>query len=164
MNVYDSRARVYLLWAVICAVGFVTTHYYQNYKINGVWTVLSAIGLTYMYRVMPMRVKQMRYIFFSWLIPIAIGIIISGLAIRTSIFPELGAYLGAFWMFVMALGFLWNGLVDPPGKWYYIAAVVNVLGAAACYYFESLYPIQYLVAGAVSTWSMLMLWIYRSDA
>ncbi len=66
----DSRARVYLLWAVLLGIGFVATHFYQNKNINGVWTLLSLIGLGYMYKVMPLRVTQMKQIFRVWIVTI----------------------------------------------------------------------------------------------
>lgn len=159
----NTRSRVYFLWAVLVAVGFVTTHYYQNPNINGVWFVLSAIGLGYMVRVMPLRVTQMKYIFASWLVPIAIGILISALAVRTRIAPELTGYLGPFWLVIMAAAYYWNGLVDAPGLWYYIIAAANLLSAAAIYASDSLLPVQYLLTAVISTWSMLMLWVFRND-
>lgn len=160
----DSRARVYLLWAAITGVGFTATHYYQDSNINYVWLVLSAVGLYYMYRVMPLRVKQMRNIFLSWVIPIGVGLGFSIASARGWFLPELIGYLGAFWLLVMAVGYFWNGIFDAPSPWYYIVAGVNVLGAALAYYYEPLLTGQYLFTAIVSVWSMLMLWVFRADA
>ena len=159
----NTRARVYLLWAAITAVGFVSTHLYQNPNINGVWVVLSILGLGYMYKVMPMRLSQMKKIFASWFIPITIGVIISALAVRTSLFPELVGYLGVFWLVVMAAGYLWNGLVDMPAKWYYVAVALNLAGAMLIYFSDNFTQVQYLIAAVISAWSMLNLWIFRSE-
>jgi hypothetical protein len=160
----ESRPRVYLLWAVLTGVGFTATHYYQKPNINGVWFVLSVIGLGYMYKVMPLRVKQMKRIFLAWLIPIVAGIVISKLAVQTNIFSNLLPYLGAFWLVVMAVGYFLNGLVDPPSKWYYVAAIVNLVAAGLCWQVDSFITQQYLIAAVVSVWSMLCLWVFRSDA
>lgn len=160
---YETRARVYALWALLVGIGYVATHYYQNPNINVVWLVLSAIGFYYMYKVMPLSVSQMKQIYASWLIPITLGLVVSVIAARTSMLPELLGYLGAFWLAVQAVGFFWNGLVDGPAVWYYVAAAVNLLGALAIYSVDSLLIVQYLLAAIISVWSMLMLWVFRSD-
>lgn len=160
---YGTRAQVYLLWAVLVAIGYTATHYYQTRLVNGLWLALALVGLGYMYRVMPLKVRQMRLIFAAWLIPVILGMVVSGLAFYVVPLMVLIGYLGAFWLAVQAVAFLWNGIVDPPSKWYYTVAVVNAAAAAACYYVPGLAPAQYLVAAVVSTWSMLMLWIFRAD-
>lgn len=159
-----SRARVYLLWALIVAVGFTATHYYQNPNINAVWTILSIVGFVYMYKVMPLKVSQMKHIFASWLVPIIVGMVFSVVAVRTSLLPELISYLGPFWLAVMAVGYFWNGLVDGPGLWYYVAAAVNLVAAAVIYSSLDLLSVQYLLIAIISTWSMLMLWLFRGDS
>jgi hypothetical protein len=160
----ESRARVYLLWALLTAIGFTATHYYQNPNINGVWFVIAVIGLGYMFRVMPLKVKQMQHIYLSWLVPITAGIIVSGLAVHTSAFAGLVPYLGAYWLGIMAIGYFWNGTFDPPGTWYYVIAAVNAAAGLACYVSNDFTTAQYLVAAIISAWSMLSLWIFRSDA
>jgi hypothetical protein len=163
-SLWDStRAKVFLLWAAIVGVGFVATHYYQHPNINGVWFVLSAIGFYYMYRVMPMNVRQMKHIYASWLIPITIGIGISAVAVRTNMLPGLVGYLGVFWLLIMAGAYVWNGLVDRPLFWYLIAALINIGAAALCYYIEGMLQYQYLIAAVASVWSMLNLWLFRSE-
>lgn len=158
----DSRARVYLLWALLVAGGFVATHYFQRKEINPVWAVLSIIGLGYMLRVMPFKVRQMRLIFLSWLIPIFIGMVCSGLAFRMAPFDGLIEYLGVFWLLVMAVGYAWNGLVDRPAGWYFFAAGLNVLAAAACFFNADFLAVQYLIAAVIGAWSMLYLWLLRT--
>lgn len=159
----NIRAQVYLLWAAITGIGFVATHYYQNSNINGVWVILSIIGLGYMYKVMPLGVSQMKKIFQAWLVPITVGIIVSGLAVRTSFFPQLAGYLGVFWLLVMAVGYAWNGFVDSPSTWYFVAVAMNVAAAVLIYSVDSLLEVQYLLAAIISVWSMLDLWIFRSE-
>lgn len=160
----DSRARVYLLWAVLVAVGYVATHYYQDKNINFVWFVLSAVGLGHMYKVMPLRVTQMKRIFMAWAIPICFGIGISIIAVRTDLLLELVPYLGVFWLMVQAAAFIWNGLVDRPALWYFIAAGLNIAAAGLCYFIDSFLQIQYLIAAVVTVWAMLNLWIFRTEA
>jgi hypothetical protein len=160
----DSRARVYLLWAVITSVGFVATHLFQNKLINGVWATLSVIGLGFMFRVMPLQVKQMKRIFTAWLVPITAGMVVSGLVFyqNSAAAGNLIAHLGAFWMIIMAIGYLWNGLVDPPRTWYWFATILNTVFGILCFTVDSLQPAQYLIAAIVSAWSMLYLWLFRT--
>lgn len=159
----ESRSRVYLVWAALTGVGYIATHFYQKPTINIVWLVISVIGFYYMYKVMPLRVKQMKYIYLSWLIPIAVGLVFSVIAVRTSLLPELVGYLGVFWLLVSAVGFFWNGLVDRPGQWYFVAAVACIVGAGLGYFYDSLLISQYLIAAIITVWSMLMLVIFRSE-
>lgn len=159
----DTRARVYLLWAAIVATGYTCTHFYQNANINFVWTTLSAIGFYYMYRVMPLGVRQMKLIFAAWLVPITAGIFISVVSAQGLAFEGLLAYLGAFWLAVTAVGFAWNGLVDPPSKWYLISSGLCLAGAVLIYQNIAFLIPQYLVAGIISTWAMLNLFIFRTD-
>jgi hypothetical protein len=158
----STRARVYLLWALLVTIGFVATHYYQRQQINSVWTVISIIGLGYMYRVMPLKVRQMRNIFLSWLLPIAAGMAASGLVFVVADWTRLIGYLGVFWLAVMAVGYFFNGLADRPAGAYFFAAVLNLVAAGACLASAQLLSSQYLVAAIVSAWSMLYLWLFRS--
>lgn len=160
--VADTRARVYLLWAILVSGGFTATHFYQTQQINALWFVLSATGLLYMYKVMPIRVKSMRNIFMAWLMPISIGIIVSGLAFKIAALAGIIEYLGAFWLLVMAVGYLLNGLADPPAGWYWFAVGINIAAGLTCFLFESFTASQYLIAAIVSGWSMLNLWIFRT--
>jgi hypothetical protein len=161
--IQDSRAQVYLIWAAIVAVGYTSTHYYQNPNINFVWTALSAGGLYFMYKVMPLRVKQMRNIFLAWFVPILAGIFFSVISARGYALVELVGYLGVFWLVVSMVAFIWNGLVDRPATWYFIGAAMCAVAAAACYSNDILLVNQYLIAGIVSTWAMLNLFIFRTD-
>ena len=160
----DTRARVYLLWAVLAAGGFIVTHFYQRQQINGLWFLVSLVGLGYMYRVMPLRIKQMRNIFLAWLIPIVVGLAVSGFVFRfsSSLAAALIANLGAFWLMVMAAGYFLNGLVDKPSTWYWFAAALNFIAGLFCFTVDSFTSAQYLVAAIVSAWSMLNLWLLRT--
>lgn len=164
MLITESRPRVYLLWAILTGIGYTTTHYYQNPNINIVWTIISIVGLGYMFKVMPLRVRQMRQIFLAWLVPITLGIAVSVVAARTDLLPHLVHYLGGFWLLVSAVGYTCNGIVDPPSKWYFIAAATNIVFGVACLTVQEVTDVQYLVAALVSVWSMLSLWLFRSDA
>lgn len=160
-----TRARVYLLWAILVPAGFVATHYHQQHNINYLWIALSVIGLVYMWRVMPIRVVQMRNILLAWLVPIAIGIMVTGGAfyIHNATAGNFIGHLGAFWLLVMAVGYLLNGLFDPPSGWYWFNAALNVAAAVVCYEWQDAVNVQYLIAAVVSAWSMLNLWLFRSD-
>jgi hypothetical protein len=159
----NSRAQVYLLWAGLTGVGYVATYFYQRKLINPFWFVLAVIGLGYMYHVMPLRLSLMKKIYLAWLVPITFGIVVSGLVFYVDSIAQLMAYLGAFWLAVQAVGFVWNGIVDPPSKWYYIVAAVNLVAGVLLWRVDSLFLVQFLIAAIVSVWSMLMLWIFRAD-
>jgi len=160
-----TRPRVYLLWAVLVPIGFVATHFYQNHNINYLWVTIAIIGLGYMYKVMPLRVGQLRKIFLAWLVPITGGIIISGAVfyIHGSFAGNLIGHLGALWLAVMAVGYFLNGLVDAPSTWYWFAAILNAVAAVAVYAVHALVASQYLIAAVVSAMSMLLLWLLRSE-
>lgn len=160
--VTSSRGRVYLIWAVLVPLGFVATHYYQMPQANRFWLLISIVGLGYMYRVMPLRVKQMRNIFLSWLVPISVGMVVSVAAFRVSDLNFLIAYLGAFWLIVMAAGYFFNGLFDAPAGWYWLAAVLNALLGLLCFTVNEFIAGQYLIASIVTAWSMLNLWLFRT--
>lgn len=159
---HASRARVYLLWAVLGFGGFVATHFWQLRTINAVWFVLCVIGMGYMARVMPLKVGKMKQIYLSWLVPIVIGMAVSGLVFYIDEWARLIPYLGVFWLVVMAAGYAWNGLVDAPSKWYHFAAVLNLAAAVLCYVSPLYLEYQYVVAAIVTGWSMLYLWLLRT--
>ncbi|MDQ3158730.1 MAG: hypothetical protein M3P98_01150 [bacterium] len=160
---HDSRAVVYLVWWVISTFGFITTHFYQKQQINGVWFVLTLIGLGVMFKLMPLKISNMRNILICWTVVLFGGIAISGGALHIKALQDLVPYLGSIWMLVLAIGYLWNGLIDQPMKWYMFAVVINVVGAALAYYVDEFMGGQYLVAAIVSFWSMGYLWLYRSE-
>lgn len=161
----DTRARVYLLWAMLTAIGFTATHYYQAYLINGFWALLSFIGLGYMVLVMPLKVRQMQRIFLAWGATIAAGMAVSAAVFYSSSAAagNIIAHLGAFWMLVMAVGYAWNGLVDRPATWYWFAAGLNLLFGVLCFTVDAFAAAQYLIAAIVSAWSMLYLWLFRAS-
>jgi hypothetical protein len=159
----DTRARVYLLWAVLTTGGFTATHYFQQRQINAVWFFISVFGLGYMYRAMPMGVMQMRKIFLAWFVPISFGILVSILAFKIAVLSSLIQYMGSFWLLIMAIGYFLNGLVDAPSTYYWFAAALNIAAAIICYVVEPLLAAQYLVAAIVSGWSMLYLWLFRAS-
>lgn len=159
-----ARARVYLLWAVLVTIGFVGTHLHQSRQVNPAWLLLSAVGLIYMWRAMPMQVRQMKLIFAAWLMPITVGMVVSiaVFMIDAAWTGDLIANLGGFWLIVMAVGYIWNGLVDPPGGWYYFAGLLNFAAGLLCFYSADWQSVQYLVAAIVSAWSMVNLWLFRT--
>jgi len=161
----STRARVYLLWAIMLPIGFVATYFYPYHLINALWMVIAAVGLGYMYKVMLLRVPQMRKIFLAWLVPIAVGMVISGAVfyVPTHLAQHTLAHLGTVWLVVMAIGYTLNGLVDRPSGWYWFAAVLNAVAAYACYEFDAFVDTQYLIIAIVSAWSMLNLWLFRAD-
>lgn len=161
----DKRAKVYLLWLVLLTGGFVLTHLHQEASINGLWVAISLLGLGYMAKVMSLGDSvRMQQIFGTWFATIALGMVISYVVFEldSRMAGQLIAHLGAFWMIIMGVGYLLNGLVDLPGKWYYIAAALNVVAGVLCFAVADLTQVQYLIAAAVSAVSMGGLWLFRS--
>lgn len=161
----DTRARVYLLWAFLATVGFVATHYFQRKQINGFWTLLSLVGMGYMFRVMPLKVRQMKRIFMCWLIAIFVGMLVSGAVFIFDgpVSSYLISHLGGFWLVLMALAYAANGWVDRPATWYLVAAAINAVFGLFCLTMESFLAGQYLIAAVASAWSMLYLWLFRTS-
>ncbi len=161
----EERARIYLLWAGLSAIGFTAAHYSRSANnINLFWIVLSVIGLGYMYKVMPMGMKPAKRIFWAWAGPIAFGALVSVLAFRLRALADVAAYLGAFWLLIMALAYFLNGLFDAPSAWYWAAVGLNVVAAMLVIVSQPFLQAQWLVAAIISVWSMLNLWVFRSES
>src|SRR5688572_11722086 len=92
----NTRARVYAVWGMLVTAGFVATHFYQQRGINVVWTVILAVAFYYMWRVMPLTVHQMRKIYVSWAVPMALGMLVSAAVFYVNGLAPLIGYLGAF--------------------------------------------------------------------
>jgi hypothetical protein len=160
----EARARVYLLWVGISLVGFTAVHYSTSAdNANIFWIMLSLAGLGYMYKAIPMRLKPGRQIFAAWLWTIVFGAVVSIAAFRVRELAGLSAYLGAFWLLVMAAGYFLNGLFDAPATWYWVAVALNVAAALLIILFEPFMEVQWLVVAIISAWSMLNLWLFRSE-
>lgn len=156
----SSRAQAYLVWLLLLPIGFTATHFYQRLEINYLWIAISIIGFFVMYKVMPLAVSQMKLVYAAWLIPIAIGMIIS-VAPFFGYFTSLLAYLGVVWLLVMAVGYFLNGLFDLPMNWYIAAVIINVSLAMLIILVPNLLAYQYLLAAIASAWSMGNLWLFR---
>ncbi len=161
----DTRSRVYLLWLALVPLGFIATHFYQHHAINALWTVFALIGLGFMYKALPLRVRQMQHILLAWLVPIAFGMVVSGAVfyVHGAVVANLLGHLGAFWLGIMAVGYTLNGLVDRPLFWYGFAAFINVVACVLCFSLPQFTTAQYLVAAIVTAWSMLNLLLFRTD-
>lgn len=158
----DTRARVYALWGVLVTGGFIATHFYQRHAINALWTVIAITGFVFMWRVMPLKVRQMQKIFAAWLAPVLLGLCVAGAVFYVDSIAPLIGHLGAFWLGVMAVGYFLNGLADPPSGLYWFNAVLNAVMAVACWRVAALVPDQYLLAALVTACSMGVLWWFRS--
>jgi hypothetical protein len=159
----DYRAQVYLLWAVIVASGYVILHSDPDESHIVGWLVASAAGFAYMLYVMPLRQAKMRAIFASWLVPITIGFILTIAAFESSVLNGLIPYLGILWAILQAVGFTFNGLVDPPSRWYWFGALSNILLAGFLIMVPALLSVQYALLAVVTTWAMINLWLFRSN-
>lgn len=151
-----------MLWAVLVLAGFIATHFNQQQSINLMWFVISVVGLGYMLKVMPLRIKKLRLIYLSWFVPITVGLVFSTLVFKTAALSVYISYLGSYWLFVMAVGYFLNGLADPPAKIYWYNTCLNALAGLLIAMIGNLLPVQYLIAAGVSAVSMLNLWLLRT--
>lgn len=158
----DHRAQVYLLWAVIVASGYLILHVDPDDSHIMGWLVASAIGFAYMLYVMPLRHVRMQLIFAGWLIPIGIGFILTIAAFKNEALAGLIPYLGVLWAVLQAAGFAFNGLVDPPSRWYLVGAVSHILLAVVLIMVPAFLSMQYALLAVITTWAMLNLWLFRS--
>ncbi len=99
--------RVYLVWAIIIAFGFISTQFHQLPDINNLWLVLSFLGLGYM-AIALLQLKscnrQLIYIGLIWLLTIGFGLLIS---IAAFIYEPLGGVDSLFREFLVALNGGW---------------------------------------------------------
>jgi hypothetical protein len=153
--------QVYALWSVILGVGFGATHFFPRVEINGLWLILSLLGLGYMIVLAQHpqnRSASLRSTGWVWLYTISLGMVLSVLPfMHLSSLGFLGAYLGAFWLLQMGIGHVLNGWVNPPSGPYLLTGGIQVLAGLACLVLEPLQSYQFLVAGGVGTAAMLLL-------
>jgi hypothetical protein len=155
--------RVYLLWAIIIFVGFIATHFHQLPEINYLWLLLSAIGLGYMGLLLQkihFRDLRLVYIGILWLLTIAFGLMISIITFIYQPLAELTAYLGIFWLFLMAIAHVLNGIIDR-NRTYLLTGGMQAIAGAACLVFSPLQAMQYLAAGLVGSLAMVGLVVGR---
>jgi hypothetical protein len=151
--------RVYLIWAIIIAIGFIATHFHQLPDINNLWLVLSAIGLGYMFlELLKMRFasRQLLNIGLVWLLTISFGLFVSIFAFSYEPLAEFTGYLGVFWLLLMGVGKALNAIVNRHNS-YLIIGGLEVLAGLTCYWLEPLASFQYLAAGILGSIAMLAL-------
>ena len=157
---WNDGRKVFMLWAVIVLVGFLGTQYDQSSpeKVNGIWVVLSLVGLAYMKMKMSFQYADLKKIYLTWLVLIFAGIAYSEW-IFYSAYAPISQYLGGIWLFIMALGHAITGLIDKK-KLYVGTTLLQVVAGFAVIYSPELAPNQYLVAGIVGALSMIALVLY----
>lgn len=155
--------RVYLVWAIVILIGFVATHFYQLPGINNLWLILSVLGLAYMgfsLKQLQFRDRTLVLIGLLWLFTIAFGMMISILAFAIEPLAELSSYLGVFWLGLLGLAHLFNGAIDR-SYIYWLTGSTQILTGVLCFVVEPLQPVQYLIAGVISSTAMLVLILFR---
>lgn len=143
--------RVYLVWAIVILVGFVATHFHQLPDINHLWLLLSVLGLGHMgfeLKHLQFRDRTLITIGVLWLLMIGFGLIISAIVFKIEPLAELSTYLGIFWLGLMGLAHLFNGMVDRSNV-YWLTGGVQIITGVLCFTVESLQPWQYLFAGFI---------------
>jgi hypothetical protein len=155
--------RVYLVWAIMILIGFIATHFYQIPNINNLWLILSAIGLGYMgfsLKQLQFRDPMLAMIGLLWLFTIAFGLMISILTFVIEPLAELSLYLGIFWLGLMGLAHLFNGVVDR-SYIYWLTGSAQILTGVLCFALEPLQSLQYLIAGLIGSAAMVALILFR---
>jgi hypothetical protein len=155
--------RVYLVWAIVILIGFVATHFHQLPDINNLWLLLSVVGLTYMgflLKQLQFRDRTLVWIGLLWLFTIAFGLMVSIFAFVIDPLAELSAYLGIFWLGLMGLAHLFNGVVDRIPM-YWLTGGTQILTSVICFVIEPLQSLQYLIAGVIGSAAMLTLILFR---
>jgi hypothetical protein len=155
--------RVYLVWALVIFVGFIATQFHQLPDINYLWLFLSLIGLGYMalqLKQIKFKNLQLLYIGLLWLLTIAFGMAVSILCFVYEPLGEVSAYLGIFWLLLMGIAHLFNGMVDR-NRTYFLTGGVQIIAGAIGFMFEPLQTMQYLAAGIIGAGAMVWLILSR---
>jgi len=155
--------RVYLVWAIAILVGFVATHFHQRPDINRLWLLLSALGLTYMgfeLKQLGFRDRKLVLIGMLWLFTIAFGLIVSAIIFTIEPLAEFSTYLGIFWLGLMGLAHLLNGIIDRSHV-YWLTGSAQIVAGILCFAVGPLQVLQYLIAGFVGCVAMLALILFR---
>lgn len=111
---WNGIRKLFLVWAVIVLVGFTFVYFNQALSpttINVFWGILAGIGLLYSKKQMPFSDRVLRNIFWAWFGIIAFGIAISQASFFWPPLFFLSAYLGAFWLILMAFGHAVTGII-----------------------------------------------------
>ncbi len=157
--------KLFALWGAIVLAGFVFTYLNQTATpllIDGVWAALSLIGLAYMKTLLPLRGSS-GAIFFTWLILIVGGIVLTHLSFTNPSLLFIAPQIGIFWLVIMGLGHAITGAID--GKKVYIAtAGLQFIAAGGTAMLLSsdptLFAMQYLIAGIAGALAMGILIVY----
>lgn len=155
--------RVYLAWAVIVLVGFITTHFHQRPDINYLWLFLSIIGLGYMgwlLKRIGFKNAQLRNILFLWLFTIVFGLALSFSAFYYRPFAELTGILGIFWLFLLGIAHVFNSAIDR-SRLYWLTGGAQIVAGSLCLVLTPLQGIQYLMTGLMSGLAMMVLFLFR---
>lgn len=164
--------QVYLVWAAIIFLGFTGTHLYQVPEINWLWLILSVIGLGFMIlqlfyqfqhpQFQDPGMAHLSFIGMVWTLTIALGMTASVLPfLGVDLLTNLPRYLGVYWLFQMGMGHILNGMVNPPGRIYWLTGTLHYGVGIICLFWGGALSIQYLIAGGVGAFTLLILFLFR---
>lgn len=163
---WNPLRRLFALWGVIVLGGFVYTYIYiasTPLAINGMWLVLSLVGLGYTKYLLPWSETSGRLIFLTWTILVLGGIALTHAAFYSASFLFLASQIGILWLVIMGVGHGITGTIDGK-KVYIVTAALHFAAAAAAYVVIAgnpmLFAVQYLVAGIVGAIAMGILIVY----
>lgn len=157
MEFLNPKHRVFLGWALLLFVGFLSTHFYQHPNINYIWSVISILGLLLMYKYMPLGVPVLRKTFLNWLVVIIFGMAVSFGVFYIDSIGWLLEYLGVFWLFLLGIGFLINKLLYPTQKGFLAGGILQLGAAGGCLISVEILFYQYIIASIASSLAMLLL-------
>lgn len=163
---WNPLRRLFALWGVIVLGGFVFTYLYvagTPVAINGVWLLLSLVGLGYTKYLLPWSEKSGRAIFLTWMILVLGGIALTHASFYAAPLLFLAPQIGVLWLVIMGVGHAITGGIDGK-KVYIVTAALQCVAAVGMYAALAgdpmLFAVQYLVAGIVGAIAMGILIVY----
>ncbi|MES2953386.1 MAG: hypothetical protein V4674_02405 [Patescibacteria group bacterium] len=163
---WNPIRRMFALWVVVLLIGFYGTQYGQDKgptTTNVIWLVLGLLGVGYMKKVMPFSDPVYgppnKKIFWAWFAIVFGGIALTQASFYYQPLTMFVPYLGALWLFLMALGHAITGLVDKKSlaNVYAATTVLQVLAGLFIIFVPMLMGPQFLFAGVVSALAMVLL-------
>ena len=154
--------RIYLMWTVLYGGGFIATAFNTDAgKVNLIWLAITAAGLAYMAYEMPLQYRRAKIFFGIWAVTLVGGMIVSFQAFGGSSFPLVAEYIAGFWLLIVGIATILCGFFDRPVGPYAVSGIMQVAGAALCFFVPAFVDQQFVAAGVIGALSMLWLALYH---
>ena len=147
---------VFFVWGVVELVGWLTTEYWPDPRVNWVWLGLTIIGLVPMFMYMPWKNRKLRNILVLWVVTVTLGMAASFAAFTWEPLMWLPGYLGAFWLVLMGVAFLINAIWWTPGL-FIVGGVAQIIAGVLAFTVTFFMIWQYIVAAIIGSGAMFLL-------